>query len=243
VQVFVFDYWNKKGNLDDLIEKHKATGVYIGNEACPEFFRKNIDNFKELSFSYNSVLVLPPLPESYFNLLEKILDFNVKEITVNDFGTFNFLKEQGFKINLGRLLIKFKTGNFSIGEIEDDIVEELKEPLISDKLLKFLKDQVNLIELNPVVQGIKLNNSFKYSLYWPYVINATTFMCWSNVDKVFTRTTGCNTLCKKFEGDFLGKKYFLMGNQTLFKNEEELENYLKRIENKEQIERIVFLKY
>ncbi len=243
MQVFVFDYWNKKGNLDDLIEKHKANGVYIGNEACPEFFRKNIDVFKELSFSYNSVLVIPPLPESYFNLLEKVLDFNVKEVTVNDFGTFDFLKELGFKINLGRLLVKFKTGNFSIGEIEKEVVEELREPLISDKLLRYLKDKVNLIELNPVIQGIKLSKGFNYSLYWPYVINATTFMCWSNVDRVFTRTTNCNTLCKKFIGEFLGRDYFLMGNQTLFENKEELSDYLKRIDDKEQIERIIFLKY
>jgi len=115
--------------------------------------------------------------------------------------------------------------------------------LISNFLLEKLKDRINLLELNPVIQGLNLKESFYYSLYWPFILNSTTFMCWSNVEDKFIRVIDCKTICKKSVGKFLEDKYLLIGNQTLLENKENLKEYLKKIKNNELIKRIVFLKY
>ncbi|MEO2154491.1 MAG: hypothetical protein ABGW69_01665 [Nanoarchaeota archaeon] len=252
---YFFDYWNKISN--DKIEDNNFKGFYLGNEACPEFFKKNLDNFlkkaQELKeINKKIVLVIPPLFENYFYLLNEI-DFSLfDEITVNDFGTLNFLlgnKEKNkleIKINIGRLLVKLKTGFITeeeLKELNNFVREEIKEILVNKKIMNFLKDKINLMELNPAVQGLNLKRGFEYSIYWPYVLNATTLMCWSNIDNRVIRVNNCNTLCKKFEGDFLGKNYFLIGNQTLFKNYLPFEEYLKRIKNNDLIKRIIILNY
>lgn len=194
------------------------------------------------------VLLIPPLPEIYFKKIkeiEKLIEL-VDEITVNDFGTFNYFKKLEIKINLGRQIIKSKTGMMDkkiINSINKEDLEEMKELLISEFLINRVKDKINLLELNPIIQGINLKENFNYSLYWPFILNSTTFMCWSNVDNKFFRVTNCNTLCKKSVGKFLNDDYLLIGNQTLLENKEKLDDYLKKIKNNELIKRIVFLNY
>jgi hypothetical protein len=122
-------------------------------------------------------------------------------------------------------------------------LENIKDLLVPKKILESIKDSINLIELNPVIQGLNLLKNFNYSLYWPFILNASTFMCWSNVKDKFFRVKNCNTICKKVTGTFLDHNYTLMGNQTLIENKEKLDNYLKRIKNNFLIKRIVVLKY
>jgi hypothetical protein len=245
----IFNYKNFE-NLDKSI-------IYLGHETCQEFFYKNLDFYKKIvkktkekNDKISFVLVIPPLTDLYFDkIVESIINNKnlFEEITVNDFGTFFKLKDY-FKVNLGRQLIKFKAGNINLdnykGLIKENELKEIKKPLISDLLIKKFEKEINLIELNPVIQKIDLSifekMKFKFALHWPFVLNTTTFMCWSKVEKMFRRVVNCDLSCKFARTNFLENSYFIKGNANYFKNPERLEEYLDKIVKKELIERVIF---
>ena len=238
------------------LEGYKEKIVYIGNETCQEFFYKNLNFYLRLAKKIKEknkkcvVLVLPPLTDLYFNkIMEKIKNNSnlFDEITVNDFGSFFKLKDD-FKINLGRQLIKFKTGNINLekykGFVKDDNLKEIKKPLIGYFLIKKLRKKINLIELNPVIQNIDLiifkKENLNFALHWPFVLNSTSFMCWSKVENKFKRVVNCDLSCKFSKTNFLDNFYFIKGNANYFKNKKSLEDYLKELKGMEKIVRVVF---
>ncbi len=233
-------------------------GIYLGNETCQESFVRNFKFYLELCKKIKKkdkrvVLVIPPLTDIYFKKIIEKIHKNIKlfdEITVNDFGTFYFLREHSL-LNLGRQIIKFKTGNINLKKyihlIKEEEKKELQKPLISNFILKENIDFVNFLELNPVLQGIDLEKinlkHIRFCLHWPYVLNTTTFMCYSNLNKkngVLHRVIGCKSRCIFVKTSFLRNSYLLNGNSIYFENVEELEDYLLKINGKEKIKRIVF---
>lgn len=239
---------------EDLPKNINENFVYLGHETCQEYFFHYLNQYikkaKELKEKdFYIVLVIPPLTDLYFKkIIDKIKENSnlFDEITVNDYGTFSLLKEF-FKINLGRQLIKQKTGNLDkkiLNNLDEENLMEIKKPLINKFLLKKLEKEINFIELNPVIQGIDLkvfeDFSFKIALHFPYVLSSTTFMCWSKVDNVFKRIVNCDISCKFSKTNFLGNSYFIKGNSVYFKEEQNLREYLKKVSNNSLIERVIF---
>lgn len=103
--------------------ENQAAGhrLYVGNLSCPAFLA---EEYWFLTEDEPLTLVLPPVPEAYFNPLASLLEkLAVRqqddEVTVNDLGTLHYCHEQGIalKINVGPLL----AGQDTAPEIDDFI--------------------------------------------------------------------------------------------------------------------------
>lgn len=237
-----------KLNFNEFINYHKNIQdnykwVYIGPEFCENLlplYLKYIDIIK--SIKKNICFLLPPFTDKNTTVLKNILlriasYKNVKEITINDFGTFWLVKKLrlNIKINIGRYLSK----NFFV----------LKHQISLDDpgSILFLKNldikRYELSTTHPKISlpsGVDIYKAIKLTLYTPYVDVGITRLCplmvkgnqnmnSKNID------LSCNYECLKHKTIKLNK--FLLKGNVIYKKITCIQNKLKKLP--EIIDRII----
>lgn len=238
------------------------TRLYFGQEFCERLLPtkkqlKEVLNFV-LKESLHFTFVTPYVTNQGLERLEDLIKFLGEkkpdaEIVFNDWGVFQFLKEErpSFIRVLGRLLNKMKRGP-RIMNILDQVPAETKDFYQGSNLDvhavgKFLKKQgIRRVEFDNLLQGVHLKDTDKKiskSLYMPFVFVTTTRFCLTancNNSEMIDHVgiTPCKHECQKYtfnlENPVMGVPLIRKGNTVFFLNE----NIPEIITNR-QVNRIV----
>lgn len=236
--------------------------IYFGDEFCQRLLPTEQELLKILDFCKKNkkefTLVTPFLTDVYLKQYENLVkivnkEFPEAEIVINDFGLLNSvskIKNNKLKFVLGRLLVEQKRDSRTI-DLKNKIPRKgqdyFKRLNIENEILQefLLKNNIERVELDNVLQGIKLKlNKLKASLYLPFVYTTTTRLCMTaNCDWIAGRNEmkidNCNKECLKYtfllKNPTIPKEMILKGNTQFFINEKLPEN-LEKI----NVDRIVY---
>lgn len=170
--------------------------IYFGQEFCERLLplKKDLETLISFTLEKNLplTLVTPYVTDSGLARLEELLCFFSEkapgsEVVFNDWGVYQFMKEQGMKVLpvLGRLLNKQKRGPRIINII-DQVPKETRDyyrgssldvPEISGYLRK---KNILRVEFDNLIQGLDMSGvdeDIKKSLYLPYLFISTTRFC------------------------------------------------------------------
>ncbi|MBT3303691.1 hypothetical protein HN592_05225 [Candidatus Woesearchaeota archaeon] len=226
--------------------KDKYNFIYFGDECC----ERKIPglSFAQKVFEYcikkgkTPVLLSPLVTDSGIKKLRVLIkelyilkeDF---ELTINDFGVLNLMKEfPNIKINCGRLLIKMKKGPEILSTVLSKNVETFKANSLTNKLyINFLKNNgVGRFETDLPEQGIKLPAKENITLYLGNVLLSLTRRCpFIDCDQEnFTYSIKdckkeCEDYCVVKNTKFHEKLIFMLGNAEFLKVEIRIDPRLK----------------
>ncbi|MGM5483865.1 MAG: hypothetical protein ACQER9_03030 [Nanobdellota archaeon] len=216
--------------------------IYFGSEFC-ERKLPSLDYCKKIiSFSNNNnkipVFLTPPMTDKYIekanNLINNLVKENPKlQITLNDFGLLNKLKNLNINLNLGRLMIKMKKGPeiISANSIEKFKNNNLKNPLFR----KYCKSN-NLIrfEIDQPLQGLNLPDNENITLYLGNVLLSMTRYCLYpgiNDENYFFRIKPCKKECMKLKLTkstfYYKEKTHIIGNAEFLKTPFTIDSEIK----------------
>ncbi|MBD3264099.1 MAG: hypothetical protein GF375_03235, partial [Candidatus Omnitrophica bacterium] len=206
--------------------------IYFGDEFCSHLLPglKDLKELEEFVSSRNLkfTLVTPFLEEYALQGFESLLQ-NIPEglrgceVVLNDWATLKMCRKFGFKPVLGRLLTRQKQDPRLYGlkkYFNREEVDYICQPALNRDFLKFLALRgIGRIELNPVLQGIKIEQDledFSLSLYYPYGYITTSNDCFfaKEEKKCFNNCVGAFCL----GAPSFPVRVFLKGNTLFFRN-------------------------
>lgn len=241
-------YWEKK-----------YTHIYYGIEFCERLIPSVNELNKVLGFvkkkKIRFSLVTPYVTDAgikkikpLFKKLKKIKK-NIG-IIINDWGVFELAKNNGFTMVLGRLLTKQKRGPRILNimhKLPKGALEHFQSSNVDTNLMQefLLKKKIYLIEIDNLLQGIKLNlknSKIKASLYYPYAYVTTTRFCLAAGCENENNIMGikpCKKECQKYTFKLTTKDMpvplLLKGNTQFFIN-----NKLPKNLEKMGIKRLIY---
>jgi hypothetical protein len=212
-------------------------------DVCKKFFNYCKANRK------TPVLLTPPLTDYGIKLLKTLipklvslkneLDIDL-EITINDFGLIDFLKQYDIKVNLGRMQVKMKKGPEVLTRAFESNIEELKfNSLNNNNFLEFFKNEnITRFECDIPLQGIVLPKHENITIYIGNSVISCTRRCPyidSDTNEFNYEIKPCKRECLK---SYLVKntKYFdhliyVIGNAEFLKTSKKIDKDLKNCFN------------
>lgn len=244
---------SKLESIEALLAEDMYHYLYFGNEFCEHLIptEKEVKDALKIckNFNIKFVLVTPYVAEHGLENLKKLLDMLVEytgtedfEIIINDWGVYHFCKQLGIQhIIVGRLLNKMERDMRIeiLCDKDSGLYEYLKSPsILSDCNKKFLNEvNIKRVEFDNVFQGINLNyldESLKYSLYYPYLYVTTSRLCPDNSHYFKDETCKKNCYYNHFDYIFQEESIqFYVKGKTVFARNDELpltyEKYFDRL--------------
>jgi hypothetical protein len=159
---------NDEKDLIRIPHLTKYKYIYFGSEFCEKKIPLVLTAVKIFDFCEKNekipVLLTPPLTEVGLTILKKLINelkkFYIEfEITINDFGLIEVLKQESqIKMNCGRLLIKMKKGPEITSGALKEVPENFKDNSLSNPFfIEFIKQfNINRFEVDLPFQGINL---------------------------------------------------------------------------------------
>ncbi|MBS7647419.1 MAG: hypothetical protein QXR45_10840 [Candidatus Bathyarchaeia archaeon] len=249
-------YITKTSELAKLASiSYQFSRLYFGNEFCERLIPRLEDLREILDFVSKSKLhftfVTPYVTNEGLRNLEKLLDYIIRrkpgcEVVFNDYGVLRVLLNRyrdGLKPVMGRLLNKMKRGPRLMNLIDilpETTIKYFKGASIDTQVFQdfLLKNRINRVELDNLLQGIELNlkNGISASLYIPYGYVTTTRACLAiNCDVLGKEDEigvfPCNKECQKYVFYIRSKAMptvlIRKGNTIFFRNDKIPENLEK----------------
>lgn len=196
-----------KGIVEDIICKYNMIKyIYIGSYFCSQYFI-NIDFVEHIesfcaAHNCSIVLVVPVISQKdLWKAKDKIGDLiqnlPIDEITVNDFGMFEYIsKNYSIPVNFGRLFFK-DTRDF---RISDYYKNELNPSFL--EAISIYRDlyRLNGIELDPTAQILNLIgvDGIQISLHEPFCYLTTGNICeFASIQKPINKKFRPNLHCER----------------------------------------------
>ena len=243
------------------------SGIYFGDPFCQNLIAKKeklTDEYNKIKYFGKQFVLNTPFvsDEGIKKILDNIeallkIDDNF-EIVFNDWGIFYEVRKNfpNIKLLLGRYLTKQKTDpnmkKFILNEqksksnidpkfVPDTLSSYFKQSMINDSDFQdyLIKNNVNRVEIEYLVCGmkLKLKESIKASIYYPYAHIAPTRMC----GLLYMTYNKCYKVCQDIKIEYKTIEefpYIAIGN-TLYYN---IENIMtkEKLYKYSGINRIVF---